>query len=129
VPYPMATPEDLAVTVKQVQALGRRIVAAQADVRDFGHLRPPWTAAWPRSGRRGTQTSTPVTLTGGHSPAGCCAAAICRSLRSEQGDPDLLREHVPSRSQLDAMLRIRAGELIDIAFPLQAAVARWRGSR
>jgi (+)-trans-carveol dehydrogenase len=35
VPYPMATPEDLAQTVKEVEALDRRIVAAQADVRDY----------------------------------------------------------------------------------------------
>jgi SDR family mycofactocin-dependent oxidoreductase len=34
VPYEMATPEDLAETVRQVEALDRRIVAAQADVRD-----------------------------------------------------------------------------------------------
>jgi (+)-trans-carveol dehydrogenase len=34
VPYPMATPEDLAETVNQVEALDRRIVASQADVRD-----------------------------------------------------------------------------------------------
>ena len=34
VPYPMATPEDLAETVKQVEALDRRIHAVQADVRD-----------------------------------------------------------------------------------------------
>src|SRR5580700_2490413 len=34
-PYPMATAEDLAETVRQVEALGRRIVAAQADVRDY----------------------------------------------------------------------------------------------
>lgn len=34
VPYPMATPEDLAETVSQVEALDRRIVAVQADVRD-----------------------------------------------------------------------------------------------
>jgi (+)-trans-carveol dehydrogenase len=32
---PMATPDDLAETVKLVEALDRRIVAAQADVRDF----------------------------------------------------------------------------------------------
>ncbi|PJJ55180.1 mycofactocin-coupled SDR family oxidoreductase [Compostimonas suwonensis] len=38
VPYPMATPEDLAETVRQVEALDRRIVATQADVRDFGAL-------------------------------------------------------------------------------------------
>ncbi|MCW2522952.1 MAG: Short-chain dehydrogenase/reductase, partial [Frankiales bacterium] len=35
VPYPMSTPEDLADTVKQVEALDRRIIATQADVRDF----------------------------------------------------------------------------------------------
>src|SRR5690606_17564094 len=33
-PYPHATPEDLAQTVKEVEALDRRIVARQADVRD-----------------------------------------------------------------------------------------------
>ena len=32
VPYPMATPQDLAQTVKEVEATGRRIVATQADV-------------------------------------------------------------------------------------------------
>src|ERR1700742_3952395 len=39
VPYPMATPEDLAETVKQVEALDRRIVARQADTRDEAALR------------------------------------------------------------------------------------------
>src|SRR5712692_956966 len=39
VPYPMATPEDLAETVKEVEALDRRIVARQADVRDEAGLR------------------------------------------------------------------------------------------
>ena len=39
VPYPMATPADLAETAKQVEALDRRIVATQADVRDFGALK------------------------------------------------------------------------------------------
>ena len=33
-PYPMATPDDLAETVRQVETLDRRIVAAVADVRD-----------------------------------------------------------------------------------------------
>jgi (+)-trans-carveol dehydrogenase len=36
VPYAMSTPEDLAETVKEIEALDRRIVAAQADVRDYG---------------------------------------------------------------------------------------------
>jgi SDR family mycofactocin-dependent oxidoreductase len=35
VPFPMATPDDLAETVAEVEGLGRRIVASQADVRDF----------------------------------------------------------------------------------------------
>ena len=39
VPYAMATPEDLAQTVKEVEALDRRIVATQADVRDYGALK------------------------------------------------------------------------------------------
>ena len=38
VPYPTATAEDMAETVRQVEALGRRIVAAEADVRDLGAL-------------------------------------------------------------------------------------------
>ena len=39
VPYPLATAEDLAETVKQVEALDRRIVAAEADVRDYDALK------------------------------------------------------------------------------------------
>jgi (+)-trans-carveol dehydrogenase len=39
VPYPMATPEDLAQTVKEVEATGRRIVATVADVRDYDALK------------------------------------------------------------------------------------------
>ena len=37
--YPMATPDDLAETVKEVEALDRRIVAHQADVRDQAALK------------------------------------------------------------------------------------------
>ena len=36
--YPMATPEDLEMTVKEVEALGRRIIARKADVRDRDQL-------------------------------------------------------------------------------------------
>ncbi|BBX36414.1 3-ketoacyl-(acyl-carrier-protein) reductase [Mycolicibacterium mageritense DSM 44476 = CIP 104973] len=38
VPYPMATPDDLAATVKLVEDTGARIVAQQADVRDEAAL-------------------------------------------------------------------------------------------
>ena len=37
--YPLATEEDLAETVSQVEALDRRIVARKADVRDAASLR------------------------------------------------------------------------------------------
>lgn len=39
VPFAMATPEDLQQTVKEVEALDRRIVAVEADVRDFSALK------------------------------------------------------------------------------------------
>ena len=44
VPYPLATPEDLAETVRQVEALDRRIFAAQADVRDEAALQQAFDA-------------------------------------------------------------------------------------
>jgi SDR family mycofactocin-dependent oxidoreductase len=37
--YPLASPDDLAETVRQVEALDRRIVATQADVRDTAALK------------------------------------------------------------------------------------------
>jgi SDR family mycofactocin-dependent oxidoreductase len=44
VPYPMATPDDLAQTVKEVEALDRRIFARQADVRDRAGLQAAFEA-------------------------------------------------------------------------------------
>jgi SDR family mycofactocin-dependent oxidoreductase len=44
VPYPMATPDDLAETAKQVEALDRRIFTAQADVRDAAALKQAFEA-------------------------------------------------------------------------------------
>ncbi|WP_382306445.1 mycofactocin-coupled SDR family oxidoreductase [Herbiconiux sp. UC225_62] len=38
-PYDPATEEDLAETVRQVEALDRRIIASKADVRDFDQLK------------------------------------------------------------------------------------------
>jgi SDR family mycofactocin-dependent oxidoreductase len=37
-PFPLARPDDLKETVRQVEALDRRIVPIQADVRDFGAI-------------------------------------------------------------------------------------------
>jgi (+)-trans-carveol dehydrogenase len=51
VPYPMATPEDLAQTVKEVEATGRRIVATQADVRDYDALKEALDDGVARLGR------------------------------------------------------------------------------
>ena len=47
----MATPEDLAETVKLVEALDRRIVARQADVRDFDALKAAVDAGVEELGR------------------------------------------------------------------------------
>jgi SDR family mycofactocin-dependent oxidoreductase len=44
VSYPMSTADDLAETVKEVEALDRRIVARQADVRDEAGLRAAFEA-------------------------------------------------------------------------------------
>jgi (+)-trans-carveol dehydrogenase len=49
--YPMATAEDLAETVRQVEALDRRIVARQADVRDTESLRAAVDAGVAELGR------------------------------------------------------------------------------
>ena len=51
VPYPMATPEDLAETVRQVEALDRRIVARQADVRDYDAMKAAVDAGVAELGR------------------------------------------------------------------------------
>jgi len=42
--YPMSTPDDLAETAKQVEALDRRIYTAQADVRDEAQLKQAFKA-------------------------------------------------------------------------------------
>jgi SDR family mycofactocin-dependent oxidoreductase len=39
VPYPTATREDMAETVRQVEAQDRRILATEADIRDLGDLK------------------------------------------------------------------------------------------
>lgn len=51
VPYPGATAEDLDETVAQVEALDRRIIASQADVRDLGALHEAVTAGVAEFGR------------------------------------------------------------------------------
>jgi (+)-trans-carveol dehydrogenase len=39
VPYAMGTPDDLAQTVKEVEAVGRRIVATEVDVREYDAMK------------------------------------------------------------------------------------------
>ena len=48
VPYPMATPADLTQTVKEVEALDRRIIATEADVRDYRALKQALDDGWER---------------------------------------------------------------------------------
>ena len=50
-PYPLSTPEDLAETVKSVEALDRRIVSRQADVRERDELRDALAAGVAELGR------------------------------------------------------------------------------
>jgi SDR family mycofactocin-dependent oxidoreductase len=51
VPYPMATPEDLEITRKEVDALGRGVFTAQADIRDFDALKKAVDAGVAELGR------------------------------------------------------------------------------
>jgi len=51
VSYPMSTPDDLAETVKQVEAMDRRIHAVQADVRDRAALQAAFDAGVAELGR------------------------------------------------------------------------------
>ena len=51
VPYPMGTPDDLAETVVKVEALDRRIVATQVDVRDYDALKAALDDGVARLGR------------------------------------------------------------------------------
>ncbi|PPJ24924.1 SDR family mycofactocin-dependent oxidoreductase [Nocardia nova] len=51
VPYPMSTPADLEETARQVEKLDRRIVARQADVRDFEALRNAFEEGYAELGR------------------------------------------------------------------------------
>ena len=58
VPYPLATPDDLALTVKLVEDTGARIVAQQADVRDQEALKNALQAGTRRTrppGHRGRE--------------------------------------------------------------------------
>lgn len=50
-PYPLATPADLAETAARVEALGRRVVTAQVDIRDLGALTAATDDAVQRLGR------------------------------------------------------------------------------
>jgi SDR family mycofactocin-dependent oxidoreductase len=51
VPYPLATPDDLAATVKLVEDTGSRIVAARGDVRDRASLSSALQAGLDEFGR------------------------------------------------------------------------------
>jgi len=51
VPFPMGTPDDLAATVEEVEAVGRRIIASAVDVRDYDALKATLDDGVARLGR------------------------------------------------------------------------------
>ena len=51
VPYPLATPEDLAHMIAEVEATGRRIIASETDVRDWEAVQSRVNAAVAELGR------------------------------------------------------------------------------
>lgn len=51
VAYPMSTPADLEQTVKEIEALDRRVVAVEADVRDYDALKSAVDAGVAELGR------------------------------------------------------------------------------
>src|SRR5258705_11063266 len=68
VPYPMATPDDLAETVKQVENLDRRIVPSQAHVRDFAALKQAVDDGVPQLGRLDIVSANPGITSFGAAP-------------------------------------------------------------
>jgi len=67
VDYPMATSEDLAETVRQVEALDRRIIASHADVRDVESLRAAVDAGVAELGRLDIVSANAGILSNGQS--------------------------------------------------------------
>ncbi|QNG37020.1 mycofactocin-coupled SDR family oxidoreductase [Geodermatophilaceae bacterium NBWT11] len=74
--YAGATPEDLAETVRQVEALDRRIVARQADVRDFAAVQAAVTEGVAELGRLDVVVAN----------AGICSAGNSWEITLEQWD-------------------------------------------
>ena len=72
--YAGATPADLAETVRLVEAEGRRIVAAEADVRDFTAVEAALTAGVAELGRLDVVIAN----------AGICSAAMSWEITPEQ---------------------------------------------
>jgi NAD(P)-dependent dehydrogenase (short-subunit alcohol dehydrogenase family) len=70
--YPMATSADLEQTAKEVEGLGRRLVAREVDVRDFRELRRVFDEATAELGPVGI-----VVANAGIGPGGM-ASALCQ---------------------------------------------------
>ncbi len=67
VDYPMGTEADLAETVRLVEALGRRIVASHADVRDSASLKAAVDAGVAELGRLDIVSANAGILSNGQS--------------------------------------------------------------
>ena len=72
--YPGATPEDLAETVRLVEGLGRRIIATEADIRDFPGLSAALTDGVAELGRLDVVIAN----------AGICSANLSWEITPEQ---------------------------------------------
>jgi NAD(P)-dependent dehydrogenase (short-subunit alcohol dehydrogenase family) len=110
VPYPMSTPEDLRQTVKEVQALGRRVVAAHADVRDGSALRAALGTAAAELG--GVDIVLAAAGIGEHRQAGRRPGRAVP--RGDRGQPDRRLAHDQRRRPL-MIERGRGGSMVLIS--------------
>jgi NAD(P)-dependent dehydrogenase (short-subunit alcohol dehydrogenase family) len=80
--YPLATEEELAETVRQVEALDRRIVARRADVRDLTGLQAAFDEGLAEFGHVDTVVANAGIATYGKAWELTAAAASCSPARS-----------------------------------------------
>ena len=110
VPYEMSTPEDMAETVKEVEALDRRIVATQADVRDYGAVKAAVDEGVAQLGRLDIVSAN----------AGIFSFGTLADMDEKWASPDALRTHSKGAA-LAAQAPLLAGKL---AGPAEVIVLR-----
>ena len=131
--YPMATADDLAETVRQVEALGRRIVAGRADVRDpaslekvLGGVHPnsaAWTSSAPTRGSAGSSPGTRSACRSGRTPSTPISPEYGTPW-SPRFPPDRQRRRLDHRHQLH-----RGHQGVPVPLPVRGSQARGGGDR